>query len=194
MIILGINGSPRKGGNTELLLDRALRGAEKAGAVCEKINLGEIKFSPCLSCKNAKKTGECIINDEMKAVFQAIKRADGVIMASPVYFGSVSAQMKMMIDRFQCYWAAIYQHKTLKPGAARPGIFLCAAAGENKSFFENARSVIRNLFVTLNVSYSGELFCAGLEAKGDVLKRKDYLEKAEKAGFDLVFGYKKEVK
>lgn len=186
MIILGVNGSPRKNGNTELLLDRALLGAAKTGAKTEKVNLGEMKYSPCLSCDNAKKTGECIVRDDMRKIFSAVKRADGFIIASPVYFGSVSAQLKMMIDRFQCHWAGVYLHKTISNAPARRGVFICVEAGDEIKFFENSRSVIKNFFVTMNIEYYKELLCTGLETKAEVMKNKSYLALAEKAGFDLV--------
>ncbi|MCX5776249.1 MAG: flavodoxin family protein [Candidatus Firestonebacteria bacterium] len=186
MLILGINGSPRKGGNTDILLERALTGAKAAGAETQRINLGELRFSPCLSCENARKDGVCKINDDMQKVSIAIAKADGIIIASPVYFGSVSAQIKMMIDRFQCYWAAIFMHKTLKNPPARPGAFICVAANSKKEFFENSKEVVKNLFFTLNVKYSKELLCAGVEGKGEVLKKTECLQKAEKVGFELV--------
>ncbi len=189
MLVLGINGSPRKGGNTEILLDCALAGAKRAGAETLKINLGELNFSPCKSCAKAKKNGECIVIDDMQKIYSAVKNADGLILASPVYFGSISAQTKMLIDRFQCHWAAVYQHKTLKQQAERPGFFLCAEAGSQNSFFENSRFIVRNFFTTLNIKYFGGLLCTGLEAAAEVLKRKECLEKAEQEGFDLVRGY-----
>ena len=101
MNILGINGSPRIGGNTDILLDKALEGAKDKGAVIEKIILNTFKFSPCQECENIKDDGTCIVEDDMQIIYKKIEEADAVILASPIFFGSLSAQTKMMIDRFQ---------------------------------------------------------------------------------------------
>ncbi|OGF46165.1 MAG: hypothetical protein A2231_03225 [Candidatus Firestonebacteria bacterium RIFOXYA2_FULL_40_8] len=186
MLILGINGSPRKLGNTDILLEHALLGAKSAGAETNRINLGELKYAPCLSCDKQRKDGVCIVKDDMDKVYADIDKADGIIVASPVYFGSVSAQLKMMIDRFQCYWSAKYIHKTINPGKAKYGAFICAEASNNESFFENSRSVVKNLFVTLDIKYKEELLCRGLENKGEVSNNKEYLLQAEKLGAELV--------
>ncbi|OGF51217.1 MAG: hypothetical protein A2044_05560 [Candidatus Firestonebacteria bacterium GWA2_43_8] len=186
MLILGINGSPRKGGNTDILLGYALQGAKMAGASVNRVNLGEYKYSPCLSCDNQRKDGKCIVKDDMEKVYSLFNDADGIIIASPVYFGSVSAQLKMMIDRFQCRWSAKYLHKTIKRDKSRTGAFICIEASDKVSFFENSRSVVKNLFVTLDIDYSAELLCAGLEKKAEVLNKKDLLSKAEKLGADIV--------
>jgi len=186
MLILGINGSPRQGGNSEILLDRALQGAKTAGAKFKKINLGELKYAPCLSCADARKDGVCKIKDDMTQVYAAFEKADGIIIASPVYFGSISAQLKMLIDRFQCYWSAKYVHKTVPPGAVRPGAFICVEAGKNTVFFENSRAVVKNLFVTLNIKYTAELLATGLEEKAAVLNDVKSLLAAEEIGLQLI--------
>ncbi|OGF45960.1 MAG: hypothetical protein A2452_07775 [Candidatus Firestonebacteria bacterium RIFOXYC2_FULL_39_67] len=186
MLILGINSSPRKGGNTDILLEYALSGAKAAGAVIKRINLGELKYSPCLSCPNQRKDGVCIVKDDMDEIYCAFEKADVVIIASPVYFGSVSAQLKMMIDRFQCAWTAKYVHKTVKTTFKKQGAFICVEASNKISFFENSRSIVKNLFVTLNIKYSKELLCSQVEDKGAILNKKDLLSKAEKLGKELI--------
>ncbi|MEI6845858.1 MAG: flavodoxin family protein [Candidatus Firestonebacteria bacterium] len=185
MLILGINGSPRQGGNSEILLEHALQGCKTAGAKIKKINLGELKYAPCLSCAETRKDGVCKIKDDMSLVYAAFEKADGIIIASPVYFGSVSAQLKMFIDRFQCYWAAKYVHKTVKPGVMKPGAFISVQAGKNTGFFENSRAVVRNLFVTLDIKYTGELTAVGLEEKAAVLNDVKSLLAAEELGVQL---------
>ncbi|MEK6647656.1 MAG: flavodoxin family protein [Candidatus Firestonebacteria bacterium] len=185
MKILGIQGSPRIGGNTDILLDKALSGASSKGAYVEKIILNKLKFSPCLECENTKNDGTCIVNDEMQIIYKKIKEVDALILASPIFFGSVSAQVKMMVDRFQCPWRAKYIYKNDVFGKKKIGGFICVSAGGKNDFFNNAKSIVKNLFVTINVSYQEELFCKGVEEKGDIIKHPDFLQKAFELGIKI---------
>ncbi|MDI6702454.1 flavodoxin family protein [Methanothermobacter wolfeii] len=97
--IVGICGSPRKNGNTEILLREALRAAEDCGAETELIRLAGLDINPCRACDSCKKTGECAIDDDLNDVIERAASADGIIIGSPVYFGSVTAQTKMFMDR-----------------------------------------------------------------------------------------------
>ena len=108
MKVLGINGSPRIGGNTDILLDKVLEGARSKGADTEKIILNKLKYSGCQECEAVKDDGSCIVQDDMQGVYKKIKATDVFILASPIFFGSLSAQTKMMVDRFQCAWRVKY--------------------------------------------------------------------------------------
>lgn len=96
--VLGIVGSPRKG-NTYFLVEQALEAAKNEGANIESIFLGEKDINPCIACENCKNTGECSIPDDMEEILSKINSAHGIIMGSPVYFGTVSAQTKILMDR-----------------------------------------------------------------------------------------------
>ncbi|MGJ7029256.1 MULTISPECIES: flavodoxin family protein [Methanothermobacter] len=97
--VVGICGSPRKNGNTEILLREALRAAEDCGAETELIRLAGLDINPCRACDSCKKAGECAIDDDLNDVIERAASADGIIIGSPVYFGSVTAQTKMFMDR-----------------------------------------------------------------------------------------------
>ena len=99
MKILGISGSPRKNGNTSNLVKEALKAAEKEGFETEFISLSGLELNPCIACDMCKKDEGCIIVDDMEEILEKIEDADGIIIGSPVYFGGVSAQTKMLIDR-----------------------------------------------------------------------------------------------
>lgn len=103
MKVLGVVGSPRKQGNTAALVERVLEGARSVGAETEAVYLGEMDINPCLACDDCKKTGQCTQMDDMQGVYQAIGRARGLVLASPVYFDHISAQTKIFIDRLYCY-------------------------------------------------------------------------------------------
>jgi multimeric flavodoxin WrbA len=99
MKILGILGSARKGGNTEILLDEALHEAEQLGSAASKIILRDKVIAPCDGCMGCAKTGECVVKDDMQQVYKEIREADGIIWASPVYFWSMSGLTKNALDR-----------------------------------------------------------------------------------------------
>ncbi|MFH1305662.1 MAG: flavodoxin family protein [Candidatus Omnitrophota bacterium] len=184
MKILGINGSPRKGGNTDILLDEVLKGAASAGAVVEKIILDDLKIAPYRQ-EEYEPQGEeefFAADDDMRFVYQKINESDVLILASPVFFGSLPAQMKAMIDRFQCVWVAknIFKKKVFT--ASKTGAFICVAASEEQKFFRNASEIVKHFFATINTRYKEDLFCPGVDQKGSVRERPEYLERARVLG------------
>ncbi|MGD9097820.1 MAG: flavodoxin family protein, partial [Desulfobacterales bacterium] len=102
--IVAIYGSPRRAGNTATLLRQAVAGARDQGAAVEEIYLRDLKMSPCLEIYGCKRDGECAIKDDFQGVRDIILAADGIILASPIFFYSVSAQVKILMDRFQSQW------------------------------------------------------------------------------------------
>lgn len=189
MKVLGISGSPRKNGNTEMALDAALEGARSGGAVCEKILLNGLNFKPCQECGLCDKDGICKIADDMQIIYEKIDEADVIIVASPVFFGSVSAQLKMMIDRFQCRWVLKYRlREKTSSSAKKRGFFLCVAATDRVDFFDNARKPVKILFAVLDINYSGELFCPGGDAKNSVGREGECIDRARSLGASLAAG------
>ena len=112
MKVLGIMGSPRIGGNSDILLDQALAGAKEAGAEVEKIILNLKKISGCQDCKKCNQTGTCALKDDMPEIHRKILDADAVIHSGPVYFWSMTAQMKAYLDRWCVFFDADWKwHK-----------------------------------------------------------------------------------
>jgi multimeric flavodoxin WrbA len=99
MRLLGIVCSPRKNGNTEILVKEALNVAVNAGWETDLFLMSEKEVAPCKACGSCHKKGACVIEDDMQQLYQLMDRADGIIFASPVYFGNVSAQAKAVMDR-----------------------------------------------------------------------------------------------
>lgn len=188
MKVLGINGSPRIGGNTDLLLDKVLEGAKSRGADTEKIVLNKLKFVPCQECEEMDDSGGCLVRDDMQMVYRKIKEADAIVLASPIFFGTLSAQSKMMIDRFQCAWRARYILKKANGYKKVPGAFISVEGSRRDDFFENAKSIVRNLFATINAAYKYELLCPGVDGKGGILGRPGCLKKALDIGSKLAKG------
>lgn len=186
--ILGISGSPRIGGNTDILLDKVLDGARSKGADVEKIILNKLKFSSCQECEDMRDDGSCLVQDDMQDVYKKIKDADVLVLSSPIFFGSLSAQTKMMIDRFQCAWRAKYILKKDIGYKKIKGAFISVEGSDRKDFFANAKSIIKNFFVVINVNYEEEIFCPGVDGKGAILKHPDCLKKAFELGMNIVKG------
>jgi multimeric flavodoxin WrbA len=184
--VFGINGSPRRGGNTDLLLDKVLEGAGSKGAQTEKVILNTLKFSPCQECENMRDDGTCIIEDDMQSLYKKIDEADVIVVASPIFFGSLSAQTKMMIDRFQCRWRLKYILKKGVPEKKRAGVFISVEASKRKDFFENAKAIVKNLFATIDAQYKEELLCSGIDEKGSILRHPELLKKAYELGARMV--------
>jgi multimeric flavodoxin WrbA len=185
MRVLGILGSPRRGGNAEVLLDRALDGARACGASIEKISLNELAIRPCQECGGCDSTGECVIADDMAMVYSKVDKTDRIILASPIFFGELTAQTKAMIDRFQCRWVKKYRLKTAVDSGKR-GAFLCVSAWHKEDFFENAKKIVKIFFVVQDIAYSGDVWCKGISGKGEIEKHSDSLETAFKLGKALV--------
>ncbi len=99
MMVVGISGSPRRAGNTEFLLNEALGVAKERGLETERLLCSELKIDFCTDCGDCSKGRPCSKKDDMARVLEALEKADGIIVASPVYFGSITAQLKAVFDR-----------------------------------------------------------------------------------------------
>jgi multimeric flavodoxin WrbA len=186
VLVVGFMGSPRVGGNTDALLDAALDGAGEAGARTEKVVLERLRLRGCLECESCLKTGRCAVKDDMDRIYQLLDDADVVIIASPIFFSGLTAQMKMMIDRCQCLWARKYVlGKRISAGRRRVGAFL-SVGGRGDLSFKGAISVVRTFFLSADVEYAGELTIAGIEGKGGISNHPTALGEARDLGSKLV--------
>jgi multimeric flavodoxin WrbA len=187
MKVLSVLGSPRRGGNTEILLDEALRGASHYGGSCEKIVLRDLKITPCLEIYKCAKDGVCAIKDDMQDIFPKIVQAQRLIIASPIFFYSVSALTKAMIDRCQSLWAKKYiLQLPVSPVPDRKGAFISVAATRGKKLFDGVRLTIKYFFDAIDVSYSDELLVRGVDEKGEVRDQPEALKAAYDLGRRLV--------
>jgi len=187
--VLGLFGSPRRGGNTEILLEEVLRGAEKEGAKVERLYLSDFTITPCKECHGCDETGHCIILDDMEKIYPKLLEADVVILASPIFFYGVTAWTKALIDRSQALWVRKYLLKEPslgKEGKKRKGFFISLGATKGQKVFEGSILTVKYFFDVLNADYAGDLLFRGVEAKGDILKHPEALQQAFEAGRRLV--------
>jgi multimeric flavodoxin WrbA len=187
--VLGLFGSPRRGGNTEILLEEVLRGAEKEGAKVERLYLSDFTITPCKECHGCDETGNCVILDDMEKIYPKLLEADVVILASPIFFYGVTAWTKALIDRSQALWVRKYLLKEPslgKEGKKRKGFFISLGATKGQKVFEGSILTVKYFFDVLNADYAGDLLFRGVEAKGDILKHPEALQQAFEAGRRLV--------
>ena len=183
--IVAIYGSPRRRGNTATLLNHAVKGAADAGAQVDEIILRDLKMSPCLEIYACKKEGKCAIKDDFQNVVDQILSADGLILASPIFFYTVSAHTKILMDRCQSLWVKKYWIDKVPFGQWEPkrkGLFISAGATKGKKLFNGVLLTVKYFFDVLDMELFGSLLYRGLEFEEDVLTHPEYLEEAYGAG------------
>lgn len=187
MTVLGISTSPRAGGNSEVLLHRALAGAESAGAQVECVSLSDLRIGPCTECNSCFETGVCIIKDDYRELLKKMLEADGLIFATPVFFMSVCAQAKMLIDRGQCLWAAKYVLKKsmVAEREDRRAMVIAVGGSKSKKQFECIRLMMKIYFDSLDVRYASNLFVNQIDEAGDIEKHPAAMDEAFKLGSAL---------
>ncbi len=186
--LLALACSPRRGGNTETLLDAALEGAAQTGACIERFHLRELRISPCLHCGGCVRTpGQCVIDDDMQQLYEPLRAADRIILASPVFFMSVTAQAKAMIDRCQPLWVlrAIEQQPVAASRLARAALYLGAGGAASPDSFDGARLTLNAWYWTLEIAERRELTFGGMDDEGAIRGHPTALDEARRAGCDL---------
>ena len=194
MKVLAVYGSPRRKGNTSILLRRAVEGAREAGAEVEEIVLRDLKMSPCLEIYGCKKTGRCVIPDDFQDFHDKILESEGLMLASPIFFYSVSAHTKILIDRCQSLWVKKHWIDQIPMGMGtfkRKGLFISVGATKGKKLFDGALLTMRYFFEVLDMELWNALLYRGMDFEGDVLNHPEYLEEAYEAGKGLVAAIKK---
>ena len=188
MRVLGIAGSPRRGGNTDLLLAEVMKGAASRGAEVTTVVLNDLEITPCQHCDACFEAGECKIKDDMQKVYNELERADRIVLASPVHFMGVTAQAKAMIDRCQALWVRKYVLKQPPLGdkRERKGLFISVGGMKLANLFEPALATVKSWFKVLDIAYGGELAFPNVDEKGAIKNHPDALEQAFLAGQRLV--------
>ena len=186
--IVSVYGSPRRKGNTTLLLNKAVQGARESGAEVEEVVLRDLKMSPCLEIYGCKETGRCVIKDDFQRIQDQIQSSKGLILASPIFFYAVSAHTKMLIDRCQSLWVKKYWIDKVPYGQWEPkrkGLFISVGATRGKKLFDGALLTIKYFFDVLDMELWKTLLYRGLDFEGDVLKHPEFLEQAYQAGKEM---------
>ena len=182
--ILAISSSPRRQGNSELLLESFNQGVKEEKFSPVLIRINDLDIRTCQACDHCAGDGECILQDDMQEIYPQVASARGLVIATPIYFGSMSAQLKMFIDRFQGWWHAKYNLESpqVKREEGRPGFFICVGALQKKAYAESALAVARIFFHNVNYVYNDYLCYRGIDEKGAIKEQSDALQNAFEAG------------
>lgn len=182
MRVLGVVGSPRKEGNTDILVDEALRGAREAGRETEKVFLNDLRISPCQSVctEYCEKTGDCKIKDDMSPIYNTLYDSDPVILGTPVYWYGPSAQLKAFVDR----WYAFSHPKYVGRMRGKTLILIAAFEESNSSAADGLVTMIDKTAKYLKCEFSKKLLVSA-GAKGIVKQNPHAMEQAYNLGLEL---------
>lgn len=186
--VLALVGSPRRGGNCDLLTGCFLNGVRGKGLKVETVYLNRLNIRPCQACDRCASDGICVISDDMREIYRKVQTCSGLVLASPIYFGGLSAQTKIFIDRFQCWWQAKYRLRRpfIDAGEKRPAFFICVGAREDKMRFEAAESLARLFFLIINFRLIDSLCFSGHDSLGSVNRDQEALQRVFAAGQKFV--------
>lgn len=184
--VCGIVGSPKKNGNTDLLVSNVLEGARTGGAETEKIYLNDLRIKPCQSCGVDPNPKFCLFNDDMKIIYAALGSCDAIVLGSPVYFDTVSAQTKLMIDRCNCLMPYIEQSDGSSGFVRRiekkkKGVFIAVAGMDQE--FNTILTTVRGFFNWANIELAKTIFFAHDDNDlGGVKSKKEKMDQAFEVG------------
>jgi len=171
---LGIVGSPRRGGNTETLVDEALRGASEAGASTEKVILSELDIHPCTACNACSRTGSCVFDDGIASVLEKMKESGVWVLGTPVYWWGPTAQMKAFIDRWYGVDRALFRGKR---------VILVVPSGGGASYSDATVEMLESIVPYLGMRHLGTLRAPGSSGTGSARGNKALMERARSMGY-----------
>jgi multimeric flavodoxin WrbA len=174
-------------GNTDTLLEAALEGVEETDARVDRFDLRAMKIAPCEHCGGCVGgTGRCVIEDEMQRLYDPLREADRIIVASPIFFMGLTAQAKTMIDRCQPLWTRRnLGMEVSKARHERAGLYLGAGGSSFEHLFDAAGAVLAAWYWTLQVFERRELTFGDTDRKGAIHDHPSALEQAREAGRSL---------
>jgi len=179
--VLILKGSPREKGNSATLAERVAAGAREAGAQVESVYLHSLDIRPCDACDECQEKGTCIIEDDMQPLYSKISAADAIVLASPIYWFTVSAQLKLCIDRWYAFQASRWKEFHGK----QVGVIL--TYGDTDLYTSggiNAIHTFETMFRFLRCEIVGMVYGTLMEV-GDAEKRPELLEQAFQLGQKL---------
>jgi multimeric flavodoxin WrbA len=186
---LAIAGSPRRGGNTDLLLQKAVEGATNQSTDVVKVVLCDLFIAPCRHCDGCLPTGRCVVDDDMQKVHRLLRETDRLILASPIFFMGLTAQTKAMIDRCQALWVLKYVLKmpvAYSGDSKRKALFISVGGTGLARLFEPALETVKVFLRVLDFSLDNQITFSRIDQKGDILKHPTALQDAFEAGRKLV--------
>jgi multimeric flavodoxin WrbA len=192
MNVCGIVGSPNKRGNVDLLVSQVLEGARRRGAKTEQAYLNDLKIKPCQACGKDPYPRYCFFEDDMTRIYHILESCDAVVLGSPVYFDTVSAQVKLMIDRTNCLMPYTQRPNgsfafTRRMKKKKRGVFIAVAGEEQES--QTILATVHGFFNWANITFVDTiLYTHGDTEYGAVENDAKMMNKAFQVGAQLVSG------
>ena len=182
MKILGIEGGPRKDGNTEKLVRQVLAGAQETGCRTEFLKLAELTINYCRGCGSCRATGQCVIEDDMDRVVEAIQQSDVVVLGSPIYAWQVSGTTKVFMDRLCRLITPKFESRLNGP---KKIAFAYTQGNPDPSLFKPYFDYQERVYSLLGFTVAGRVQAAGTQAKDDILSQEETLAEAHSFGLKL---------
>ncbi|MGD8666270.1 MAG: NAD(P)H-dependent oxidoreductase [Desulfobacterales bacterium] len=188
MLVLGFQGSPRRKGNTSYLLAAFMQAAEKLGAQTQTIEVTRKEIIPCKELVVCEKKGYCPIDDDIKTeIYPLIRQAEVVVLATPIFFFNMTAQLKAVVDRCQLFWARKYRFNLADPAKkAKRGFLLSVGASKGKSLFDGLQLSAKYFFDAIDARFAGSLTYREVEGPKDMARHPTVAADVEKAAADLI--------
>jgi multimeric flavodoxin WrbA/protein-tyrosine-phosphatase len=197
MLFLGLQGSPRKKGNSKFLLELFMKRAENMGARTHIVDVTRKNIIPCKEYVVCEKKGYCPIEDDVRdEIYPLLRQAEVVVLATPIFFYNMTAQLKAVVDRCQTFWARKYKLKLNDPGAnLRRGFLLSVAATKGKNLFEGLNLTAQYFFDAIGAKFEGSLTYRGIEGPKDMARHPTVHDDITKAVQEILqpFGNRKKV-
>jgi len=184
MKVIGVIGSPRKGGNTEILVERVLSGAKEAGAEVEIFKLNELNIRPCQGCNFCQENGRCQQQDDMQRIYDALYTSDALVVGSPIYMSYVTAQTKLFLDRLYAL-LEIGEGSRLPSGKKCVLVYTQGGGTDGEKIMNEIAGFFKWAF---NMEIKAIIGNNNLNPAGEVANRKELLEKAFEVGKEIVKG------
>lgn len=187
--IIGILGSPLPKGNTSILLEKALQGAQSAGSDVERIDVPLLNITPCMEIFYCTEHEDCKIKDDMTDIYQKFRDLDGLIIATPVMTMGIPGKLKSFMDRFQVYYMAKYlRKKPMVPEVKRKTrrcLFISISGMRNPVVFDGAKMTVKAFCQIIDCMYGDEILVPDMDTIQDIRKKPEILEEAYKKGYSL---------
>jgi multimeric flavodoxin WrbA len=179
--MLAVMGSPRKGGNTDILVSRIAQGARAGGAEVEIVRLGECSVQECNGCHACWRTGVCSKNDDMRRLYPRIIEAEVIVFGTPVYWYGPTALMKAFIDRF-----VYFNCPENRPGVrGKKAVVALVLEEDNQATWQPVLDFFNKSLTYLEMTLAETVVVPGVGGRGEITGRPDRLEQAEQLGRTL---------
>jgi len=188
MLVLGFQGSPRRKGNTSYLLATFMQAAEKLGAQTQIVEVTRKDIIPCKELVVCEKKGYCPIDDDIKnEIYPLIRKAEVVVLATPIFFFNMTAQLKAVVDRCQLFWARKYRFKLADPAhKTKRGFLLAVGASKGKSLFDGLKLSAKYFYDAIDAHFAGSLTYREIEGPKDMSRHATVVADVQKAAADLI--------